>query len=111
MRKEKMCDEIDLKCLKLLISGGEHFINEYYNLAIADYTSILKINANCLEARSSLAQAYLCIGDWDRAFAEMDTLMKVNPEFALKQPEIIEWYARPAKCKKLKVKGDGSLPF
>jgi len=108
---EKMTEEINPECLELFISGDEHFLDEDYDLAIVDYISILKIDANCLEARLSLAQAYRCIEDWEKTIAEWETLLQINPEFALKQPEIAEWYACPKSPLELEYPDDGSFPF
>ena len=70
----------------------DHFLNEDYDLAIAEYTAMLEIDANCLEALKWRARAYHCIGNLEKEFEDWETISRIDPDFALEEmPEIAEW--------------------
>jgi tetratricopeptide (TPR) repeat protein len=97
--------EVDLSCL-----------DEDYDLAIADYTAMLEIDANCLEALKWRARAYRCNENWEKTIEDWQTLLRINPDFAVEEMlEIVEWLEMQNRFEMLKrgdwdVKSQG-LPF
>jgi tetratricopeptide (TPR) repeat protein len=54
--------------------------NKKYDLAIADYSEIIRLDPKCAEALGNRGEIYLAKGDHDHAISDFDEALKIKPE-------------------------------
>jgi Zn-dependent protease with chaperone function/Tfp pilus assembly protein PilF len=64
------------------LSGKEHLYNGDFDSAIADYTDVLRIKPDYLEALSGRGDAYYYNGDFDLAIADYTEFLRINVNVA-----------------------------